>query len=81
MLFGGFFFTFMPIVEKLAERYHVYGIVMRFRIFAANCVTAVCGFCCNFAPANISIIMKAIFINGLPRKKQGHHPTSEKKAW
>lgn len=28
---GAFFFhTFMPVVEKLAEKYHVYGVVMRF---------------------------------------------------
>ena len=28
---GAFFFhTFMPIVEKLAEKYHVYGVIMRF---------------------------------------------------
>lgn len=28
---GAFFFhTFMPVVEKLAERYHVYGVIMRF---------------------------------------------------
>ena len=27
---GFFFHTFMPIVEGLAERYHVYGIIMRF---------------------------------------------------
>ncbi|MBQ7705624.1 MAG: alpha/beta hydrolase [Selenomonadaceae bacterium] len=28
---GAFFFhTFMPVVEKLAEKYHVYGVIMRF---------------------------------------------------
>ena len=31
VLCGGFFFyTFMPMIEKLAEKFHVYGIVMRF---------------------------------------------------
>mgnify|MGYP006988931951 CR=1 FL=1 len=31
MVCGAFYFhTAMPLVEKLAERYHVYGIVMRF---------------------------------------------------
>ena len=31
VLCGAFYFhTFMPVIEALAERYHVYGIVMRF---------------------------------------------------
>lgn len=31
IIFPGFFFyTFIPVIERLAERYHVYGVVMRF---------------------------------------------------